>query len=120
MSTTTPLFSSADIQQIFSSAIVFAASIIEDMAVGIWTMYWPWITGIIILTIFVIGIKILAGQIDSMLGSLLYHVIFGTILVVAIVTSGFEVLFSPYFDFFYPASYLLVGLILSRLKRYFR
>lgn len=120
MSTTTPLFSSADIQQIFSSATVFATSIIKDIAVGIWTMYWPWITGIVILTIFVIGIKILAGQIDSMLGSLLYHVIFCSILVVAVVINGFEVLFSPYFDFFYPTSYILVGLILSRLKRHFR
>lgn len=117
--TTTQLISANDIQKIFDSGATIAASILQSLARSIWIADWKWIIGGIIMVLITIVIKILTGQIDRSLGQLISRVIFVIILIVAVALYGFKALVSSYFDFFYPASVLLMEVLMHKLRRRF-
>jgi hypothetical protein len=56
-------------------------------------------------------IKLLEGRV----GSLIYNLVFISILAVAVIFKGFAILFSLNFDLIYMGSYVITGLILRTL-----
>ena len=80
----------------------------------------PYIIGVFFIVVAVAMFRALLGE-TGMLGSVLYHLFFFSILGIITMMFGLEVLFNPWFDLIsfliYIASFRLTGLILQRIKR---
>lgn len=110
-------------QKIVEESTKWGVAFINIMAITVWSgikQNLQYIIGLFFVFSVIAVFKALSGE-TGMLGSMLYHLFFFTILGIIIWIKGAEILFNTWFDLIsfliYMLSFKLTGLILAKLKK---